>query len=172
MQFGEDGNPQAEVLILRPSKWLWLSLAFGSALFTGAVLWIDALHWSNAGAWTLPVGTIFFGFCTLVIGAYAVLPGAGELRLDDEGFTWTVLFKKRRYRWEDVIEPFRVISIAGLRVVSVDLRPEIYGQGVLSSVSKWNKRIDDASGALLDTYGLGPDRLAALLNEWRERALT
>jgi hypothetical protein len=38
-------------------------------------------------------------------------------------------------------------------------------------LADWNRQQFGRSSALAETYGLGPEALAELLNAWRERAL-
>jgi hypothetical protein len=99
-----------EVLVLRSSKWLWLGVAIICALFTVGALW--GLASTGDALWLLGPAAIFFGGGMLV-ALVGLLRGAGELRLDQDGFSATALFMRRRYRWHDVLAPFKVVPIAG-----------------------------------------------------------
>ena len=95
-----------------------------------------------------------------------LLPGAGALTLDQEGFQTTSLFRRYHSRWHDT---------AGLEVVSVP--PSFQKMVVYDDAKATGKAMAKLSAALAghnaglpDTYGLSADDLARLMNQWRARA--
>jgi hypothetical protein len=143
---------------LYPSRKKWLLVLAGSALFVVGSLWmIEVRPWMG---WT---GLIFFGAAALLAAA-AMLPGAGALTLDREGFEAVNLFQGYRMRWQDV-EGFQAARIppAPQKFVIFDLK-----QGT-NPLAKINAAIAGRNAALPDTYGLSADDLARLMAQWRER---
>ena len=89
---------------LRPSRTRWLLvLAIGLLFAVGGVWMIQDGRWMG---WYV---LVFFGLVAL-IAAVAMLPGAGGLILDREGFDVTSLFRRYRIRWQDTAD-FAAVSI-------------------------------------------------------------
>jgi hypothetical protein len=109
---------------------------------------------------------IFFGLVA-VVGAGAMLPGAGGLILDRDGFGVTSLFRRHRTRWQDATG-FQAARIPPARQSFV-----VYDDATQSkkSLAKINVGIVGRNAALPDTYGLSADDLAQLMAQWRERTL-
>lgn len=107
---------------------------------------------------------IFFGL-GLVISATALLPGAGGLVLDADGFQVTSLFRRHRSRWRDVsgFEPIS-LSYARQRMVGFD---GATGGRMITAI---NTALSGHNAALPDTYGLSVEELAELMRRWCERA--
>ena len=109
---------------------------------------------------------VFFGLVAL-IAAVAMLPGAGGLILDREGFDVTSLLRRYRIRWQDTAD-FAAVSIppAHQKMVGYnDLKRSS------SRLAKMNVAIVGRDAAIPDTYGLSADALAQLMAQWRVRAL-
>jgi hypothetical protein len=151
-------------------KWL---LIFGiSAAFVVVGYWmIQDDEWMG---WP---GLIFFGLGALVAAAM-LLPGAGALSLDREGFEATTLFRRHRTRWRNAssfdvweMKPPQVWSPKSLQkllpknVVFDDSEPK---SGRMAAA---NIAICGHTSGLPDTYGLSAEALAQLMTQWRERAL-
>src|SRR5690348_4499396 len=83
-------------LTLHPSRKKWLLVLAGCALFAIGGYWMVR---SNEGMGWLVL--IFFGLGAL-IAVVVMLPGAGALTLDRDGFETRSLFRRSRARWSDV----------------------------------------------------------------------
>jgi hypothetical protein len=95
-----------------------------------------------------------------------LLPGAGGLRLDSDGFEMTSLFRRHRSRWMEVSE-FEVVRLPPSlqkMVVFDDVRTKD------SALAKVNRSLAGRTGGLPDSYSLSHEDLAAIMNEWRARA--
>jgi hypothetical protein len=148
-------------LTLYPSRREWL------LVFTGCLLV------AAGGAWMIKSGDgegwlvlIFFGLGTLVAGA-AMLPGAGGLILDHDGFEITNLFRRHRTRWQDAAG-FQTASVPRVRqkmVVYDDITQRA------KSIAKINVALVGRNAALPDTYGFSAEDLAQVMTQWRERTL-
>jgi len=146
---------------LYPSRWKWLGvLAIGAVLAVGGVLMIRD---GDPKGWLV---LIFFG--AVVLGsAIVLLPGAGALVLDGDGFAVTNLFRRHRTRWQDATG-FTAAGIPPARqrfVVYDDARTNA------SHLAKINVTIVGHNAGLPDTYGRSADELAELMTAWRASAL-
>jgi hypothetical protein len=134
-------------------------------LATGVVLSFGGLIMIREGeAW----GWLVFVFFLLMaaVGFVMLLPGAGRLLLDAEGFEVTSLFRRGRSRWADVsgFEVTRIPPAGQKMVVFDDVRTKD------SALAKVTRSLAGRSGGLPDNYGLSYEELAAIMNEWRRRA--
>jgi len=109
---------------------------------------------------------IFFGLGAIV-AALAMLPGAGALMLDSDGFEVTNLFRHHRSHWQDT-DGFAAARIPPARHLMV-----VYDDATQSakSLARINIAIVGRNAGLPDTYGLSADDLARLMAQWRERAV-
>ena len=147
-------------VVLVPSRRKWLFVLGGGVAFVAAGLWV--MHDEPAWGW-LAVG--FFAVVALV-GALMLLPGAGGLRLDSDGFEMTSLFRRHRSRWTEVSE-FEVVRLPPSlqkMVVFDDVRTKD------SALAKVSRSLAGRTGGLPDSYSLSHEDLAAIMNEWRARA--
>jgi len=117
------------------------------------------------GAWGWIV-VIFFGFGS-VIAALSLLPGAGALVLEREGFVTGSLFRRQRVPWQDA-NKFEAVEIppSMLKMVVFDQQSTAN-----RTLAKLNAAIAGHNGYLPDTYGLSADALARLMTVWRQRAI-
>jgi hypothetical protein len=147
----------------------------GSLTVVAVGIW---LTWTKGYNWE---GLIFFGLWAIVY-AVMLLPGAGGLRLDRDGFETTILFRHHRSRWQDVSE-FDVWSPAGgiARMVGMDdtrsvevLEMVVYNNKNLARRvrAKLGLAIASCEAGLPNTDGLAASDLAILMTRWRERALS
>jgi hypothetical protein len=148
------------LVTLYPSRKKWLLVFLGSAPFYR--------HWlldGHGGTKTRLVGILVFAAFAAVAGAM-LLPGAGSLSLNADGFVTISLFRRWHALWQDATA-FHVVRIppSGQRMVVYDDRT---AQGV---VAKLNAAVAGYAAGLPDTYGLSADELAALMTSWRSRAL-
>jgi hypothetical protein len=110
---------------------------------------------------------LFFGVCSAAFAVH-LWPGASYLQLSPEGFVACSLFRRQPLiRWDSVSE-FRVAPVPGSGMKMVVYSCDHSRHPRLAAV---NRTLVGATDALPDTYGRTPDELAALLNEWRLRAL-
>jgi len=146
---------------LYPSRRKWLLMFIGTALFAAGGAWM--IRGGDAWGW-FPL--IFFGVCALV-GLAAMLPHAGALALDGDGFEGTNLFRRPRSRWQNV-SAFEARSIPPAHQLFV-----VYDDASVSarSLARINVAIVGRNAALPDTYGQPAKELASLLEQWRALAL-
>ena len=115
----------------------------------------------------LPLALICFGLGTL-IAAVAMLPGAGRLTLDRDGFEAKSMFRGFRARWQNV-GGFATASLPPLGHTLVVYDDVSLAQGMVAAA---NVKLTGRNAALADTYGLKADQLASLMESWRERAVS
>jgi len=148
-------------LTLKPSWRRWWWIGAGSLAFTAIGVWMvtrgDGRGWFVAGLFGLGV----------VMCAAMFWTGSAYLKLLPDRFVVCVFWRRHHYHW-DGVGPFRAIELPHGNLVGFDLaedakRPK--GAWVAVAVS-------GAEAALPDGYGLTVDELTALMNEWRERALS
>jgi hypothetical protein len=147
-------------VVLVPSRRKWLLVLGGGLAFVAIGLWV--MHDVPLWGW---FGTSFFAVAALV-AALMLLPGAGGLRLDSDGFEMTSLFRRHRSRWMEVSE-FEVVRLPPSlqkMVVFDDVRTKD------SALAKVNRSLAGRTGGLPDSYSLSHEDLAAIMNEWRARA--
>jgi hypothetical protein len=145
---------------LSPSRRKWALILLISAGFTAIGVWMVAS--GNTTGW-FPLA--FFGLCA-VAAVIAMLPGAGGLKLDRDGFAITNLFRSHSYRWQET-SGFAVARVSGNKMVVFD---DVNAAG--HAIASMNVGLVGRNAALPDTYGLGADTLAELLTFWRARAVT
>lgn len=113
------------------------------------------------GGWFV---AIVFGLGSLVF-ALQLLPDSSYLLLGPDGFTVRTLYRTQKYRWAQV-EHFGVTRIGGNKTVGFDFSSKYgkyhVGRQVAAGISGYE-------GSLPDNYGMKPERLAELLNEWKAR---
>jgi hypothetical protein len=146
---------------LYPSRRKWLLVFAGCAVFAVGGFWM--IRDGDLRGWFV---LIFFGLGVLV-AAVAMLPGAGALTLDAEGFEATNLFRRHRTRWQDTT------GFQAARIPPAQQKLVVYDDVTQSAktLAQVNVGIVGRNAALPDTYGLSADDLAQLMAQWRERAL-
>jgi hypothetical protein len=146
---------------LRPARTKWLLVFAIGILFAAGGMWM--IEDDRLMGWYV---LVFFGL-TALVAAVAMLPGAGVLALDREGFEVTSLFRRHRIRWRDTTD-FAAVRIPPARQSMVAYN-DLKQSG--SRLAKMNVAIVGRTAAIPDTYGLSADALAQLMAQWRERAL-
>lgn len=138
---------------LRPSPWKWLSMLLVCQVF--CVIALLMLRDGRLAGWFC---LVVFGLGSLV-AALALLPGANYLRLEDEGFTFSSLFRAHHVRWADV-QGFVQVRVASNTLVGWCYREgsEPQGRGVRLSLA-----LAGCHAALPENYGLGAEELARRL---------
>jgi hypothetical protein len=113
------------------------------------------------------VSVIFFGLSGIV--AVAQLFMSGYLMLTPEGFTVRGLGRQYRTAWSDVagfsaIRPTSMYPVS--KMIVYNFAP---GYSRMPGIRRLGRQISGYEAGLPDTYGMKPDDLAALMNEWRAR---
>jgi hypothetical protein len=162
---------------LRSSRRKWFGILIGSILFV--VLAVALMHMPAEAqayaSWVAIPSVVFFGAGVLVSAAM-LLPGAGALTLNRDGFAIQSLFRNYRYSWQQVSE-FGVVDIGtslGHPTSRRSERAEMVAFDDAKATGKladWSRKMIGRSGALPETYGLDCQALASLLNAWRTRAI-
>ena len=151
---------------LHVSRLKMLMLVAGSLVFVagGIFLLIVARHDPEALLAGL-ASILFFGACAAV-GAVMLLPGAGSLTLDAEGFEVCSLFRRHRTSWRQA-SGFTVVTVpgAGKRMIAYD------DDRLSGFMAQTNQGLTGRNAAIPDDYRLSYDNLAWLLTQWREKAL-
>jgi hypothetical protein len=138
---------------------LWRAVGLSLA-FAAVGVWL--IRTGDAAGW-LAVG--FFGLCA-VVGLLLPLAKGNHLRLGPDGFTVVLLLATRSYRWSEVGR-FFVSYANGSDWVAFDLAAS---QRRRTLNQRLTKRFFGYDDALPQTYGMTPERLAALMNDWKARA--
>jgi hypothetical protein len=142
------------------SRKKWLLMLAGCVAFTGGS--VGSIPTEPLWGWG---GALFFGAGT-ILSIVMLLPGAGMLTLDVNGFEVTNLFRRRRSRWVDVMNfvpeavPFSPKKLLGYN--DANQKGKVMGE--------LNVSLTGRNSALPDNYGLALEDLARLLTRWRERA--
>lgn len=149
-----------KTLILKPSIGKTLLL-----LFVCLVFLLGSTFIFNDNQWIAWLGIIFFGLGSIVFTLH-LIPGSSQLKLSEEGFTITSLFKSHLIKWED-IERFYISNIGRRKAVVFDYsknhKKHNAGKAIAKAVAK-------VHGALPDNYGMKLEDLAKLLNEWKRKS--
>ncbi len=110
---------------------------------------------------------MFFG-AAFVMFSSVLIPRGAYLKLDDAGFTICSIFTPRAFRWNEVY-PFEVSQQSkGRKLVVFDYTSAYRGPRRARMPAVKSEGFD---AFLPDSYGRSPEELAALMNEWRARAL-
>lgn len=147
-------TPRAKLIFFLVSTFLFGFSLGGVALYSDLGVFGKALMWIGAAG------------CAAAIPAFllAILRGS-TLRLDAQEMQIWQGLKTSRHRWADV-SAFSVVDV-GIPMVVFDDDRTMTGGGV----AQFNRDMIGRGGGLPDTYGMTPEDLAWLLNEWRIRAL-
>jgi hypothetical protein len=145
--------------VFRTSRWKALLLLGGSALFT----W-GGMHMIGTRPLIGWATVLFFGACAL-IGAFVLVKGGAQLRLDEEGFEMIGALKRSQFLWSD-IESIRMAKIRGASVIALNYRK---GDPRRSQVSRSLAGMDATIGNM---YEVSLKELCEALNEWHERYRT
>lgn len=152
------GNKNQEMLELRPSRTKWgvTALAGLGCLVFGGVALADGMD----------IGWAAVGLAVLILGSsvFQLLPGRGNLTLTPEGFEVKTPRGTLFYPWQ-AVGNFRTARFLLAQGVVYDITdPEKMPEQV-----KVTEKNIDAGGQLPDSYGMNPEDLAALMNNWQDR---
>lgn len=153
---------------LRVSRLKTLALFVGSLAFVVGGIFLIVFAKGDPEAWVAGIASVlFFGACT-VIGALMLLPGAGSLTLDVDGFEVCSLFRRHRIAWPQA----SLFIVATLALPDNNKRMVGYDDDRLKGFgAEFSRGTIGRNAALPDTYRLSVEELARLMTEWRERAL-
>lgn len=139
-------------LTLRPGKLKNIILILISIAFIcmGIVL-IDKNLW-------VAILTIFLFGISLIVFIINLIPNTSYLKIDERGLEIKSLFRTTFIPWQ-VVSGFKTKQIFVNRLVTFDIN-EKYLE---------NSKIKSKTGAFPDTYGMSAKKLAALLNDYKEK---
>jgi hypothetical protein len=162
---------------LATSKLSWFAMSAGSLATIALVIVVLATKrdpitsedWAIMG-----LTAVLCGLCALVGGAM-MLPGAGSLKLTADGFEVSHFHRRFHASWRDVSnfaledddsdpDEQRVRMRSVTFDVATDIRSNVGPTGPRGRPGK-------VHGMLPDTYGFNKRDFAALMSQWRERAL-
>ena len=148
-------------LALTPSRGKWFVVMLVGLAFTATGLFL--MPRNEMMTWFC---VIFFGFVAAV-AIIMLIPGAGGLTLNRDGFEVTSLFRSHFVTWADATD-----FLAG-RIPPAAKKMVLYNHAGAknSTLGKLNAGLVGRNGAIPDTYGMSADALASLLAQWRERAV-
>jgi len=158
----QDAERGADIL-LRPDRRRIVLFFLACLGFVAIGITPIAWHGPSAIVWLC---ILFFGICGAAFLAQ-LFPGASYLHIRGNGFEYCSLFRKSPLiLWQDVSD-FRVVRIppSGKRMVVFDW-DAAPGYGA----RRFNRSLIGATDGLPDSYGLRPEELAELLNDWRIRS--
>ena len=159
--------PGPVTLPVRRLKWLAM-LAGGLAFAVIAIWMLHAEDVSGSDRWAAWAGLLIGGLI-VPFAAIMLLPAAGSLTLDADGFVTCSLFRRFHTPWRQVSE-FRV----GEYPFPGESRQRTIIYDDTKSASLFAEPVREMLGrnsALPDTYGLSYEDLAQLMTQWRARAL-
>ena len=164
-------NPQAEDLLARfpgpvsltASRWiLWFAPPLMAGLLAFSVyLLVNAIEARSSEVIYAGLAVIVFSFFSIRV-LIRLLPGHASLALDVSGFEVRNAYERTFWLWRNVSN-FRV------EVPSDERLPD---RVIFDVVGKKPLRGSEGGGSLPEGYRLKLADLAALMNAWRERALT
>lgn len=148
-----------EVKKYRPKTLKTILLGLTCLLFTiGGTL---IIHDQPLKGW---LGTSFFGLCLLVF-IIQLIPGSTELKLTNEGFETTSLFRANLTKWKDV-KTFRIGYLGKNKTIMFDY-VESHKKHLAGKLIA--KKMSGSQGALPSTYGLQANEILAIMNEWKNK---
>lgn len=113
------------------------------------------------------VTTIFFG-SGLVVSVLSFIPNSAYIVLTSEGIKAKELFKSYTIKWQDIQE-FKIYELPGFvssKLVGYDYSDSYKKQNNLRAFSKGFTGVE---AGLSDNYGYKAEKLASLLNTWRQK---
>lgn len=167
-----EGRPAAPDLVLQRfpgpvtlrTPWRKLVFFLISTILFGGCLGATALYsdMSILGSTIMWLGAVG---CAAAIPAFllSIIRGSA-LRLGPDGMQIFHGLKRSAHRWSD---------LSGFSVADVGMPMVVFDEASITggAVGAFNRGLVGRGGGLPDTYGMDAWDLAALLNEWRARAL-
>ena len=139
-------------VILKPGKTKSIFLIFISTAFI--ILGISLLE-NNPFIGILNI--VFFGICLLIF-VINLIPNSSYMKIGVQGIEMKNLFKSAFIPW-DAVSSFRTKRFFVNKMVVYDISEKL-----LENTGKTTR-----TGAFPDTYGMSPEKLAALLNEYKAK---
>ncbi|MEL6669957.1 MAG: STM3941 family protein [Bacteroidota bacterium] len=149
-----------ESLTFRPTPWKIVGLLAICAAFVAVGVFM-ALGDELFMGWAI---IVLFGIGGLAL-ASLLLPEANHLRLTPEGFEIKSYFRKDFIRWEEVYG-FQVVYITANKMIVFDYTEAYTRQ---KNARKVAKLIGGSEGAISNHYRIKTEKLAEILNEWKDR---
>ena len=106
----------------------------------------------------------FFGV-GVIIALVTLHPNSTYLILDKSGFTFSTMFRKAYFPWNQ-IQSFVVARVSLNKMVGWNFIPEYSGY---QAARKINTGLCGAEAALPDTYGISAEELVEVMNTLRTR---
>ena len=157
---------QADLIIRFQGAKLLLIFAPLAALVALSVV-VNPESWRDAPLW---VYGVFGGLALFLVFACLVMPRRHYLHLTSGGLAIQYLTSRRQYAWHEV-RSFRVAqgpAVAYLptgRRIVFDLADDSPHRTPLVRVAA---HVNGYDGSILDTFGIGAEELARVLNEWQQ----
>ena len=164
--FSSEGAPvgelESQTLYTKKSTAIWLLLI--CATFVIAGLWMG-----NSRGWVGYACAAFFAL-GIPIALIQLIPGSSFLKLEHNGLVVRSLFRESTILWQDVHEffvvtleqrGFTVNKMVGFNYVSTYDRSKI--------MRRLARGFAKCEGSLPDTYGMGAEELASMLNSYLRR---
>lgn len=150
---------EAENQILRPKNIKTILLAVISLAFTIAGVFMTKDE--NLTGW---LAALFFGLCFIVF-LIQLIPGSTQLKLTQQGFIMTSLFRSHFTKWSDV-KSFKIGYLGMNKTVMFDYADTYKKQEIGKSIAK---ALSDSHGAIPSTYGLKATELLYIMNDWKNK---
>jgi hypothetical protein len=150
-------------ITLHPNPWKTFFLLLISLTFVATGIRITI---SEPGNWIGWLGVVFFGLCA-VFFILNTLPNFSYLKLNKEGFEICSIGKKHFYFWRE-IEIFQAVNLSFFTKIIVFNFSENFIQS--KKIKRFSSPISGWEGGLHDTFGMKPEKLAALMNEYLAKA--
>ena len=100
-----------------------------------------------------------------VVFTLNMLPNASFLRLEEDGFTYSALYRRHTVKWA-VTRDFGVMAMRYTRMVGWSF---VANHRMSATMRKLNQAIAGFDAALPDTYGMRAETLAVLMATLRDR---
>jgi hypothetical protein len=146
-------------LYTKKTKMMWLLLLSCVFVAGGAFMVLNGKQ----------MGWFCGGFFALGIPIFLIQmhPRASYLTIDKDGFEFSALFRKTRYRWSEIAEfgtyAIRQHGMPAGTFVGLNFSDEYQGTPKMRAASK---ALVGFEGGLPDNYGMKPDELALLLGSY------
>lgn len=151
-------NRKIEPLTFYPKPGKYIKNALACLCFAG--LGVALVVLGEPAGWAV---VALFGLGALIL-ASSLIPGAAHLRLTEEGFEVKQMFRTRLTKWHEV-EVFGYGVLSGNPMVMFNYS---LNHNKHQTLKKIGRDLTGAEGAI-DPYGMNPEELAQILEEWRRK---